>query len=255
MTLSMELFYHYGLIFLFFFAVINSLVLIHLPAPYGRHARPGWGPSFPNGKWAWVIIEAPVPLVFLYFFVAGRNAMEPAALILCFLFQAHYLYRAFIFPLRMRGAKPKPLLTMLIAIVFNVTNAALNAWAIATLADQLDNEWLRDPRFLAGVALFVLGYAINHHSDAILRNLRAPHESGYKIPHGGLFRWITCPNYFGELIEWIGFALAAWTWPALAFAAFTASNLIPRAVTHHRWYHEKFPEYPKDRKAILPGIL
>ncbi len=251
----MESFYHHGLLFLFLFAAINSFVLIYLPAPYGRHARPGWGPSFPNGKWAWIIIEAPVPLLFFYFFITGTNTASLAAWILCLMFEAHYLYRSFVFPLRMRDAKPKPLLTMGIAILFNVVNAALNGWAIGTLATHLSNDWLSDPRFASGVLLFFVGYGINHHSDAILRNLRAPNETGYKIPYGGLFRWVTCPNYFGELIEWIGFALAAYTWPALAFALFTASNLIPRAVTHHRWYHEKFSNYPKERKAILPGIF
>ena len=51
----------------------------------------------------------------------------------------------------------------------------------------------------------------------ILRNLRAPGETGYKIPVGGLFRWVSSPNYFGELLEWTGWAIATWSIPGVAF--------------------------------------
>jgi hypothetical protein len=62
---------------------------------------------------------------------------------------------------------------------------------------------------------------------------------------------VSCPNYLGEVVEWIGFAIAAGTlWPA-SFAAWTIANLVPRAFAHHRWYRETFEDYPKGRRAIL----
>lgn len=100
-----------------------------------------------------------------------------------------------------------------------------------------------------------LGLAININSDTILRNLRKPGESGYKVPQGGLYRWISVPNYFGEIIEWIGLCIAAMTPAALAFALFSIANLLPRALAHHQWYKKTFDDYPKDRKAIIPFIL
>ncbi|MBK7344331.1 MAG: hypothetical protein IPJ06_15295 [Saprospiraceae bacterium] len=30
---------------------------------------------------------------------------------------------------------------------------------------------------------------------------------------------------------------------------------FPRSLAHHAWYKEHFPNYPKDRKAVFPGIL
>lgn len=101
----------------------------------------------------------------------------------------------------------------------------------------------------------VQGFAVNHHSDAILRRLRKPGETGYKIPYGGFYRWVSSPNYFGELVEWFGFALAAWTVPAIVFALFTASNLVPRAFANHRWYIEHFSNYPKDRRRLIIFVL
>jgi len=66
---------------------------------------------------------------------------------------------------------------------------------------------------------------------------------------------ISCPNYFGEIIEWFGWAIATWSLAGLAFAIFTFSNLVPRALAHHRWYLSKFPNYPKKRRAIIFWLL
>ena len=97
--------------------------------------------------------------------------------------------------------------------------------------------------------------AINVHSDNILMALRRPGETEYRIPRGGLFRFVTMPNYLGELLEWFAWALATWSLAGLAFAVFTAANLVPRAIANHRWYLERFPDYPQDRKAIVPFVL
>jgi len=74
------------------------------------------------------------------------------------------------------------------------------------------------------------------------------------IPHRGLFKYISCPNYFGEILEWTGWAIATWSIPGLAFAVFTFANLAPRAFSNHNWYKEKFSNYPEKRKALIPFI-
>ena len=109
--------------------------------------------------------------------------------------------------------------------------------------------------FLAGIALFAAGFLIHSSSDNILRSLRKPGETGYSIPQGGMFRFISCPNYFGEIIEWVGWALLTWSVAGLAFATFTFANLFPRAIAHHRWYRGEFTDYPSERKAIIPFIV
>jgi protein-S-isoprenylcysteine O-methyltransferase Ste14 len=173
------------------------------------------------------------------------------------MFMLHYVYRSFIYPFRMRGGhKQKPILTGALAFAFNAANGSTNAFAITELSPHLLNtNWLTSWQFILGIVLFTSGYLVNQHSDAVLRNLREPGESGYKIPHGGFYRWVTSPNYFGEIVEWTGFAFAAWTVPAWVFAWFTATNLVPRAFSNHRWYHEHFSDYPKDRRIIIPFVL
>jgi steroid 5-alpha reductase family enzyme len=102
--------------------------------------------------------------------------------------------------------------------------------------------------------LFVAGFIVNRWADLALRSLRKPGETGYRIPYGGLFRHVSCPNYLGEVVEWCGWALATWSLPGLAFAVWTFANLAPRARAHHAWYHSNFEDYPAERKALIPWI-
>ena len=44
-------------------------------------------------------------------------------------------------------------------------------------------------------------------------------------------------NFFGETMEWWGFAIACWTLPALVFAVMTTVMIGTRALTHHRYYN------------------
>jgi protein-S-isoprenylcysteine O-methyltransferase Ste14 len=206
-------------------------------------------------------MEAPSPFVFLVCWLVGDPARRVSAtgLIFLALWQTHYIYRSFVFPFRRRGGQREiPLSIVGMSILFNVANAYLNARWIYTLGPDRPVSWLADPRFLVGVAMFAIGYAINHRSDAILFALRrsgAAGPSGYAIPYGGLFRLVSCPNYLGELVEWTGWALCTWSPAGAAFALGTACNLVPRARTHHRWYRETFPDYPPERRAIVPWIL
>lgn len=231
--------------------IMVVISLIFVTAPYGRYERKGWGPEM-NERLGWMIMEAVSPLSFLIFFYIGGGT-GPVAYTLLALFVGHYIYRSFIYPLRMRGAGTKPVATVVMAFVFNIANGGVNGWGVAT-AGHLTEAWLASPFFWFGIALFVAGVFINHSSDHILRNLRAPGEKGYKIPHGGLFRFVSCPNYLGEIIQWTGFACAACTLGGLSFAIFTASNIGPRAFSHHNWYRQTFPDYPTGRKALIPFL-
>jgi hypothetical protein len=237
------------------FAGVVFLALLFVRAPYGRHGRRGVGPTLP-ARWGWVLMELPSPVAMAVTFATGRHGGTLASWALLLPWLAHYTHRTFVQPLRWRTSPtPIPALIVVAGAFFNVLNGYSNGRWSFHLGPTRDSAWLRDPRFLLGMLAFMLGEAINLYGDEVLRNLRAPGETGYKIPHGGLFRWVSCPNYLGEQLAWWGYALAAWSLPALAFAAWTTANLFPRALAHHRWYREHFPEYPKERRALLPFLL
>ena len=140
-------------------------------------------------------------------------------------------------------------------MLFNAVNAGVNGGWLFHMVPEYGVEWLTGPRFIIGALLFVTGFAINLHSDHILRNLRKPGETGYKIPQVGMYRFVSCPNYMGECLEWIGWAIATWSLAGLSFAVWTLANLAPRAFSNHRWYKEQFPDYPAKRKALVPFIF
>jgi steroid 5-alpha reductase family enzyme len=115
-------------------------------------------------------------------------------------------------------------------------------------------EWLLDARFISGFVLFGVGFIVNRHADKALINLRSGRENGYYLPSGGLFNYVSCPNYLGEIMIWAGWALSTWSLAGLAFLVWTVANLAPRALAHHKWYFNRFPDYPTNRKVLLPFI-
>ena len=235
--------------------------LLLLPAAYGRHKQghsKWWGPGIPT-RWAWVIMECPSSLGFAAFYFMGERALELAPLVLFAMWQSHYFQRSFIFPFKIkpRPGDMTPIAIPVLAVSSNLVISFLNAAILSWTAIRGDYElaWLYDPRFIVGAAVFVFGYRTNRKADAMLAALRKPGETGYKIPRGWLYEKISCPNYFGEFLIWTGWAIATWSCAGVAFLLWTLANLVPRALQNHRWYHEKFPDYPRERKAVIPFLL
>ncbi len=236
-------------------AVVVFFALLRVRAPYGRHVAPGWGPSIGH-RLGWFLMELPSPVVFAWFVLTGSNPVEIPALIFTGLWVAHYFNRALLFPLRMRNVgRTMPLVIVGSAILFNVVNAGLNGYYLGYLADPYGVEWLLDARFVVGFILFLCGAALNVRSDTVLLRLRRLSKGAYAVPTGRLFRHVSSPNYLGEIIEWIGFAVLTWSPAAAVFAFWTAANLVPRALANHRWYRDNFEDYPKHRKALVPYLL
>lgn len=235
-------------------AIIVFCLLLKITAPYGRHSSSKWGPSI-SDRLGWMLMEAPVLIVLYALIIPRWEALDLESWIMVGLFSLHYLNRTFIYPMRVNTkGKSMPLVIVGSGMFFNVMNGFLLGCFFAWFADY-PLFWIFDERFIIGLILFFVGMYINWKADYKLIHLRKPNETHYVIPRGWLFEKISCPNLFGELIEWLGFAILCWNLPALAFFIWTAANLIPRAISHHKWYKQKFSDYPKDRKAILPLIV
>lgn len=195
--------------------------------------------------------------------------MELPALVLCpfvyFLFEStynlsllfisiwilHYFNRTIIYPLRIKTkGKKMPLTIACSAFFFNIINGFFNGYFIALINIEFLNYLL----IYFGLFLFLVGFFINVYSDNKLIKLRRNNE-GYQIPNGGFFNYISCPNFFGEIIEWLGFSIMTFNLASLSFLIWTCCNLVPRSLAHHKWYLNKFEKYPKNRKAIFPFLL
>ncbi|KAI1894690.1 hypothetical protein AGOR_G00118350 [Albula goreensis] len=217
--------------------------------PYGRYVHPSrrW---LVAAKVGWFLQELPSFLVpvFLVFMACAPSKLGQNLLL--WTFCLHYFQRAFIFSLLTKG-QPVPLKIVISAAVFCSINGFLQGHYLLCCF-QYTHTWLNNARLVTGLIIFFLGMAINIHSDHILRCLRKPGEVAYKIPTGGLFEYVSSANYFGEIIEWLGFAIATWSMPAFSFAFFTMCFIGPRAYHHHRFYKEKFSDYPQTRKALIP---
>uniref|UniRef100_A0A0R3RT78 3-oxo-5alpha-steroid 4-dehydrogenase (NADP(+)) n=1 Tax=Elaeophora elaphi TaxID=1147741 RepID=A0A0R3RT78_9BILA len=224
-------------------------------ATYGRYSHHSRLPvPLIPVKWAWFIQELPSLYIPLHYLITGISNLPLINVFILILFCVHYINRALIYPFLIKGGTGTPAHIFLSGLLFCTINGYMQG--IWHSHNAVYNESLKDILFcFIGTLTFITGIIINITSDSILRNLRKDEKPGYKIPYGGLFKYVSGANFFGECVEWIGYALLARTLPAFAFAFFTLCNLAPRACQHHRWYQEKFDNYPKDRKAFIPCVI
>jgi len=233
--------------------VLTFFYLLRREAPYGRFSNANWGPMMSN-RLGWILMEATVMVTLVLWIPFNRFDWQGPIAVMIALFAIHYIHRSLIYPFMIRTkGKKMPVAIMLSAILFNAINGSLLGIWFTRFAVYPEG-WLTSPIFISGLLLFLLGMIINWTADYKLIHLRQAGETGYRIPYGGLFQYISSPNLFGEIVEWTGFAVLTWSWPALAFLIWTCANLIPRALFVHRWYKKTFSEYSSDRKVLFPFL-
>lgn len=264
---------HYGLCILgFLLAVISFITQLAKPAPYGRHATQdtNWGPMV-NQRIAHTLSDGPTGVIIftLVFFLYG-NQREYTNIVLLVMWICHYVHRGFIHPWIMNySSATTPIGIPLAGLFPNLLYCYLNADWIGSA--RYSNKYYLDPRFIIGVILFVCGFVINRVADFKLKNLRSQAKKNdtpqsdqtpldsetkghYLIPQGCLFNLVSCPNYFGEMIEWFGWVMATWSAAGLVWFLFGCATFFPRAKQHHKWYKGTFTNYPSERRALIPFV-
>lgn len=110
----------------FIIAGIIFVSLFFVTAPYGRHARRGWGPRL-NSRLGWIIMETPSPIAFAICFAIGEFRTSTTALVFLAMWEAHYVHRAFVYPSDLRSEDRRmPLTVVAMGALFNLVNACLN---------------------------------------------------------------------------------------------------------------------------------
>ncbi|MBO4447417.1 MAG: DUF1295 domain-containing protein [Bacteroidales bacterium] len=224
-------------------AVVVFISLYFVDAGYGKFYTRKWGPSV-NNRIGWVLMEAPVFVAMLLLWALSDRQWDPVRLCFLLIFELHYLQRSFIFPFLIRGNGRMPLSIIVMGVVFNTLNAMMQGGWIFYFspADMYPVSWLHSPQFICGCVLFAAGMYINISSDSIIRHLRKPGDNAHYLPRAGAFRYVTSANYFGELLEWTGFAVLTWSLSGAVFALWTFANLGPRAARIYDSYKEEFPD-------------
>ena len=238
-------------------AVVVFVSLYFVTAGYGQFRTRQWGWSI-NNKVAWVLMEIPVFLVMLAIWCSSSLKWALPQLVLFCLFELHYFQRSLVFPFLLKGKSKMPVAIMLMGVLFNVINGLLQGGGL---------YWYPNPDFaegagyllrwnaILGILLFIIGMAVNLHSDHVIRHLRKPGDTKHYLPQKGMYRYVTSANYMGEILEWTGFALAAATPAAWVFPIWTAANLVPRAHAIYNKYKDEFgKEALAEKKRIIPFI-
>ena len=251
---------------IFVIAIIGLVVFITLyfiDAGYGKLISEKWGPTIPN-KLGWMLMECPVFFMLIYMWATAEDVrFELPYLIFFLLFELHYFHRSFVFPLLMKGNSKMPIIIMAMSIIFNLVNGYIQGYWLFRLAPRVEYyqelytaSYLIDWRFIVGVIIFLTGMTINCHSDYIIRHLRKPGDTKHYLPHGGLYNYVTSANYFGEIVEWVGWAILTWSWAGFVFAWFTFANLVPRAnAIYHKYEHDFAEEFATRKlKRIFPFV-
>jgi len=117
---------------------------------------------------------------------------------------------------------------------------------------------------LIGFLVWALGFAFEVVADAQKSRFRADPENKGKFIHTGLWAWSRHPNYFGEIVLWIGVAIIAlpvlqgWQWVTLISPVFV-TLLITRVSgvpllekrADEKWGGQEDYEAYKERTPVL----
>ena len=223
-------------------------------APYGRHIKEGWVIKIP-ARLGWVIMESPSVILMIIYALIVRDQLQIIHKVFLLIWLTHYIHRTFIYPFLIEMTNPKmPISIACSAFFFNLVNVSIQAFGIFYFTEYSEN-WISSSTFIIGLSIFLLGMYINIRSDYIIVAMKKRNGPGYHIPQTFLYKYLSAPNYFGEIIEWLGWAILTWSISGVVFLIWVIANLFPRAIAHHKWYKNKFDDYPKNRKAIIPGII
>lgn len=193
------------------YTLAGWLVPLGIKIGYGRLKNSTLSLELPP-KLAWFLFEVPNLIWAVYFILIRGDQLSLGY----GLFIVHYINRCIIYPLSLKTTNKVPLEIAAAAASFTFANGYLQG-----LSNQKMNQSSEHNKLLLvlGIVLFFLGLFINIKSDQILQS--AKEKSGgkkkedeqvkskhnYVVINEFLFKYVANPNYFGEIIEWLGYFL------------------------------------------------
>ncbi len=119
---------------------------------------------------------------------------------------------------------------------------------------------------LVGIAVWAVGFVIEAVADAQKHAFRSDPAHGDRFIQSGLWAWSRHPNYFGEIVIWVGIAVIAapaltgWQWvtmvsPVFVFVLLTRVSGIPilERQAGARWGDDQdYCEYRTKTPVLVP---
>lgn len=164
-----------------------------------------------------------------------------------------HLYRGLFYAFkRNKHSSEWPINTFIFTLTQKIIFSILAGVATALyIEQQLFDFWI----ILESIAILI-AFVIQIKIDFYLTGQRFVGPKGYRPLKGGLFDYVSCPNYLCELIIWICWGLilelnfgviSMWVW--------LIPTIYVRAVHRHRWLHRTFKgNLPKKQTPIFPFI-
>jgi very-long-chain enoyl-CoA reductase len=140
---------------------------------------------------------------------------------------------------------------------YHILGGLLLAYAIygPWLAVGTERSLISPKLFWGSILVFIYAELSNLHTHITLRNLRPPGTRVRRIPYGYGFGLVSCPNYTFELLAWAAFAVLTGSLAAWLFFAVSFGQIYLWAIKKHKAYKREFPDYPSNRKALIPFIV
>jgi len=144
--------------------------------------------------------------------------------------------------------------------IFNLFKNCAYYWTFAALVGFNVNipttEELPAWHLYLGFPWFCCFMTLNFICHMRLKYMRPKGTNAFVIPHGGLFEYITCPNYFCEIMTWFGFNILTGFTPAgVAFNIVGAWQMYQWATQRRDKFRKMFgKQWPENRYVLFPFI-
>lgn len=210
--------------------------------------------------WRWVyVVEYLGPLIIIAIFFALNNHFNNSNIrsMLFIMSTFHYLKRllesAFLHEFS-RATMPLANLFINCGYYWGVYGFFCGYSIFYNNNNGIEHHFLGPLRYIFAF-FFFMAEIKNLKCHIILRELKAKNNGEKGIPTGEGFDYVSCANYFWEIVSWLCFSLCANHFSTYIFTFFGAFIMSKWAGEKHRAYKKTFGDkYPKKRKIIIPFL-
>lgn len=205
------------------------------------------------GPIAFLLLYASRPS-FIYGSLGPKTSFSSSQQLFIILFAAHFVKRELETIFVHKFSRP----TMPLQSIFK---NSLYYWAFAAVIGYP----LCHPKFTppespmqvkTGAAVMIMNEIMNFAVHLQLSRMRkGDGDQARTFPGGPLFQFVSCPNYFHEVMSWVGFSIGTNLLSSWLFTAVGLAQMTEWSLKKHRGYVKADPAAMKRKKSIIPFVI